>query len=369
MTIRDLCALIESWAPPAIAWEKDNVGLLVGSPDARVRKVLVCLDVTPEVVAEAVRARAGLIVSHHPLIFTPLRRLDPDTPRGKMIAALLRHGIGLCAAHTNLDFTAGGVSHILAASLGLREIAPLAPLRGRERKIAVFVPASHAGGVMQAMAGAGAGVIGKYESCSFTTEGSGSFLAGPGSNPFIGKRGALERVGETKLEMSCPSWRVDAVVRAMKAAHPYDEVAFDVYVLENASRDHGMGAVGSLRRPLGLRAFLKMVSVRLGARALRYSGPSGARIRRVAVCGGSGSELLGDALRSGADAFVTADVRYHAFDEAPREIVLVDAGHFETERPAVGALASYLRGRPEVSGGRVAVIESKNSHNPVKYFR
>jgi putative NIF3 family GTP cyclohydrolase 1 type 2 len=164
-------------------------------------------------------------------------------------------------------------------------------------------------------------------------------------------------------------WRVDAVSRAMRAAHPYDEVAFDVYPTENASRELGMGSVGDLESALGLRPFLGLVSRKLRSKGVRYSGPRAKRIRRVAVCGGSGADLLGDAVRSGADAFVTADVRYHAFQEESDNIVLVDAGHYETEHPAVGTLAGFLRTRRQVAKERVAVIESKNSHNPVNYFR
>lgn len=369
MTIRDICSLIESLAPPAIAWDRDNVGLLAGSPGATIRKVLVCLDVSPAVVDEAVTIGAGLIVSHHPLIFTPIRRIDPGTPVGRMMETIVRKRIGVYAAHTNLDFTANGVSHTLARRLGLRNVAPLSPLRGRERKIVVFVPPTHAGGVMQAMAAAGAGTIGRYESCSFATEGTGSFMAGPGSKPFVGTKGRFERVGETRLEMVCPAWRVDAVLQAIRSAHPYDEAACDVYPTENASRDLGMGSIGDLGAPLGLRAFLGLVSRKLRAKGLRYSGPRARRIGRVAVCGGSGSELLGDAVRSGADAFVTADVRYHAFQEESDTIALVDAGHFETEHPAVGALAGSIRKSPQVAKARVGVIESKKGTNPVNYFR
>ncbi|HLF14230.1 MAG TPA: Nif3-like dinuclear metal center hexameric protein [Bacteroidota bacterium] len=369
MYVRDISGMIESWAPPAIAWERDNVGLLVGSPDSIIRKVLVCLDATPAVIDEAISMRTGLIVSHHPLMFAPLRQIDPGTRNGGMLASLLRHRIGLYAAHTNLDFTTGGVSHTLAERLGLKEISPLSPLAGKQKKIVVFVPPSHAGGVMQAMAGAGAGVIGKYESCSFTTGGTGSFLPGPGSDPFLGSSGRFERVNEVRLEMECPQWKVPAVVRAMKAAHPYDEAAFDVYSLENASRDFGMGAIGRLPRPAPLRTFLRSVSSRLGAAGVRYSGPSARRIRSVAVCGGSGADLLPEAVRAGADAFVTADIRYHSFQEFEREIVLVDAGHYETERPAVGAITRFLRSAPQIRKERIAVIESKKSINPVNYFR
>ncbi len=369
MYIRDIAGSIEALAPPATAWEKDNVGLLVGSPDTKIRKVLVCLDATPAVIDEAVALGAGLIVSHHPLLFKPLRRIDPASRIGGMLETLVRRKIGLFAAHTNLDAAPGGVSRALADRLGVRDCAPLSRLAGHQRKIVVFVPPSHAGGVMQAMAGAGAGTIGEYESCSFTSDGTGSFLPRAGADPFTGKRGVFGRVKEIRLEMVCPSWKLPAVVRAMRSAHPYDEAAFDVYRLENESGDSGLGAIGRLPAAVSLKAFLRSVRTRLRSAGLRYSGPGNRRIRTVAVCGGSGSELLPDAVRAGADAFVTADVRYHAFQEYEHEIVLIDAGHYETERPGVGLLAGFLRSRPQVRRERIAVIESKKSVNPINYFR
>jgi len=369
MQIRDIASCIESWAPPSIAWERDNIGLLVGSPGKKVRRILVALDATPPVVREAVSLKADLIVTHHPLIFRPIGRIDGDDRTGSVIVSLIARGIALYAAHTNLDFTADGVSRILADRLGLRDVSPLSPLKDNQRKVVVFVPASHAGGVMQAMAGAGAGVIGNYESCSFTTAGEGSFLAGKGADPYTGRKGRLERVREVRLEMETPAWKLDGVVRAMRAAHPYDEVAFDVYPLLKRDGARGMGAVGTLPRALSTPAFLSKTARALRARGIRYSGPARKSIRKVAVCGGSGSDLAGEAIAAGADAFVTADVRYHGFQEHEKEILLVDAGHYETEHPAVAALARFLRTRPEVGRDGIRIHESKKGINPVNYFR
>ncbi len=369
MQIRDIASFIESWAPPSISWDRDNVGLLVGSPARKVRRVLVALDATPAVVREAVAVKADLIVTHHPLIFRPLERIDGDDRTGSLIGSLVRKGIALYAAHTNLDFTTGGVSALLAGRLGLKDVVPLSPLRDTQRKIVVFVPASHAGGVMQAMADAGAGVIGDYESCSFTSAGEGSFLPGAGTKPHSGRSGRLSRVKELRLEMEAPEWKVPAVLRAMRSVHPYEEVACDVYPLLKPADRYGMGAIGSLRGTVSLRDFLRKVERSLGSRGIRYSGSARGGIRKVAVCGGSGSDLTRAAVAAGADAFVTADVRYHGFQEHEAEIVLVDAGHYETEHPAVGAMARYLRTRPGIRRKNVKIHESKKGTNPVNYFR
>lgn len=369
MQIRDIASFIESWAPPSIAWDRDNVGLLVGSPARRVRRVLVALDATAAVVREAAAMKTDLIVTHHPLIFRPMARINGDERTGSLIVELVKRGIALYAAHTNLDFTAGGVSAVLAERLGLGNIVPLAPLRNTRRKIVVFVPASHAGGVMQSMAEAGAGVIGDYESCSFTSAGEGSFLPGPGSKPYSGRRGRLERVKELRLEMETPEWRLPQVLRAMRSAHPYDEVAYDVYPLQKEDDRLGMGALGNYPKALGLRAFLGKVARTLKARGVRYSGKPRSGIRKVAVCGGSGSDLTQAAVDAGADAFVTADVKYHGFQEHEGKIVLIDAGHYETEHPAVATMARYLRSRPALRRDRVRIYESKKGINPVNYFR
>jgi len=369
MQIRDIASLIESWAPPSIAWDRDNIGLLVGSPAQKVRRIIVALDAGTGVIREASALRADLIVTHHPLIFRPLARLDPGDRTGGLVATLIRRGMGLYAAHTNLDFTNGGVSQVLAERLGLDGVAPLSPLPDTRKKIVVFVPASHAGGVMQAMAAAGAGRIGNYESCSFASDGVGSFIPGPDADPYTGRRGSLERAAEVRLEMETPGWKVNDVLSAMKSVHPYDEVAFDVYPVEKPDDHRGMGAIGSYPGALTPGTFLKRVARALKARGIRYSGTARRGVRKVAVCGGSGSELTARAVAAGADAFVTADIRYHGFQDHENDILLVDAGHYETEHPAVSTLARHLRSRSELSRNRVKVFESKKGINPVNYFR
>jgi len=367
MKVRDIQQILESWAPKEIAWERDNPGLQAGDPAARVRGILVALDVTEEVIAEAVRRKANLLVSHHPLLFRPLSAVTMQSVRGRCIRLLMQSGINLYSAHTNLDFTRGGTSFALARALGLTGVEFLRTPYEMQRKVVTFVPPAETGRVARAMADAGAGVIGNYDSCSFSSPGTGTFRGNQWSRPAVGKRGVLEHASETRLEMIVPRWRVDDVIGALHRAHPYEEVAYDVYPLENRSRDHGMGIIGNLRRPVPLRDFLKDVKRRLGIPALRCTGNMRKQVRRIAACGGSGSELMDEAARRGADAFVTADVRYHSFHDLEAGMALVDAGHYETELPVVHAVVEHLRAACKARHAAVPVHAARISTNPIVY--
>ncbi|HTO94185.1 MAG TPA: Nif3-like dinuclear metal center hexameric protein [Bacteroidota bacterium] len=366
MTVRGIQEIMEAWAPLDIAWERDNPGLQAGDPGRRVRGILVALDVTEPVVAEAAGAGADLIVSHHPLLFRPLRSLTTRSGAERTLAALARRGIALYSAHTNLDFTRGGTSFALAGALGLHTEGFLSATFRTDCKVVTFVPPSHADSVSAAMAEAGGGVIGAYDHCSFRSAGRGTFRGGKETHPAIGRAGVLEHTEEIRLEMVVPRRALGTVTDALKRAHPYEEVAYDVYPLETHSTAYGMGALGTLPRPVPLAAFLAGVRKSLGTRALRWSGDPRSRVQRVAVCGGGGSDLLRDAIAAGADAFVTADVRYHTFHDAGREIALVDAGHFETEFPVVAAIVGRLKSELRARGERVPVRASSRATNPVR---
>ncbi len=367
MKVRAVQEIMEQWAPRQLAWERDNAGLQCGDPEDSVRGVLVSLDVTSELVQEAVRRRVNLIVSHHPLLFRPLRSVTPQDDAGRCIRALVRTGISVYAAHTNLDFAPGGTSFALAGVLGLMETEFLRKPREMMKKIVTFVPAPDAERVAAALGDAGAGIIGKYDHCSFRTEGQGTFRGNAQSRPAVGRREQLEHVREIRLEMVVAAWRLDRDVKALLASHPYEEVAYDVVPLENWSGEYGMGVIGSLNEAVPLAVFLARAKRRLGAGTLRWTGNPRRSIRRVAVCGGSGSELLGEAIRQHADVFVTADIKYHSFHDAAGAIALVDAGHYETEYPVVPAIVNRLRSEFRRAGDRVAVHAAQRSTNPVRY--
>jgi dinuclear metal center YbgI/SA1388 family protein len=332
-----------------------------------VSKILLTLDVTEKVIAEAIGKKANLIISHHPLIFTPLKSLTTEHRNSNLALLLAKKNIALISAHTNLDFTGNGVSIALAQRLGLQNIKVLASQEDVLKKITVFVPVTHVDGVMHAMSKAGAGAIGNYDSCSFQLKGTGTFRGLDGSKPFIGAAGKTERVEEVRLEMVVFSWHLKSVLRAMKAAHPYEEVAYDVYALENSVEQFGTGAIGEMKSPMRLEKFLQHVQKKLNVPALRYTGKLNSIIRRVAVCGGSGSQFISTAIVEGADVYVTADVKYHTFQDAEERIALIDAGHYETEIPILETLATTLKTKNFIQK-ELPVIISKTKVNPVHYY-
>jgi dinuclear metal center YbgI/SA1388 family protein len=347
LTVRDVTAALEDWAPAGSRLDFDRVGLQVGDPAGAVGSVLVALDLTPAVIEEAEAAGAGLIVTHHPLLFRPLERLVPDSLVPAMAYRLARAGIAYYAIHTNLDVAPAGVSFALAERLGLLDVRFLQRQRGRLVKLVTFVPESHLARVRQALAAAGAGHIGDYTECAFASGGTGYYRPGDEADPFSGEPGRLEHAAEMRLETEVPRWRLGPVLRALQEAHPYEEVAYDVFAMEQEHTRSGLGAVGDLEEAVPLERFLATVSERLAADALRYAGDPERPVRRIAVCGGSGSSLIGDAIAAGADAFVTADVTYHTFfeplgaDGSPR-LALIDAGHYETEWITESLIADRL---------------------------
>ncbi len=353
MTVRDIAAALERWAPPGSKLSYDHVGLQVGNPAREVASVLVALDLTPAVVDEAEALGADLIVTHHPLLFRPLKRLVPTDFVSGLAYRLAQSGIAYYAIHTNLDAAPGGVSFALAEHLGLQDVRFLDGLAESLVKLVTFVPPDHAEAVRTALADAGAGRIGDYTECGFAITVTGHFRPGDGSDPHTGTPGELESIEEVRIETEVARWDVGRVVSALKQAHPYEEVAYDLYPVEQPSTRAGLGAIGTLDEQVPLKVFLERVAEKLEAASLRYVGDPEATVETVAVCGGAGSSLVSNALAAGADAFVTADITYHTFfqplapDGAPR-LSLIDAGHYETEwiteRLLVGWLAERFPG-------------------------
>ncbi len=337
-TVSEIARVLQAWAPDGTAQSWDNVGLQVGRPDAEVTRAVIALDMTPQVLEEARAMHAELIVTHHPLLFRGIKRVTPDGLVPGLVLGLAEQGIALYSIHTNLDAARDGVSFELARRLGVEDVTFLSGLEDVVRKLVTFVPPEHVDAVHQALAAAGAGRIGHYEACAFRSEGTGQFRPGSQATPHTGTPGGpLESVAEVRLEMEVVSHRVSAVLVALREAHPYEEVAYDLYPVQQPYRDAGLGAVGQLPAPVPLNEFLDRVADVLASPGLRYAGDPDRMVQRVAVCGGSGSDFIPLAQRAGADVYVTADITYHTwFDvvapDGSVSMALVDPGHYETER-------------------------------------
>ena len=344
---------IEELAPGLLAEEWDNVGLQCGNLSREVTRVMTALTVTRGVVEQAAQRGAELVVAHHPVIFRPLARIDAQSPPGAVVHELVARGIACIAAHTNLDAAPGGVNDGLARRLGLRGAAPLIPSPGaRVDKLVTFVPPEHADAVRDAIARAGGGEIGEYTHCTFGALGVGTFIPGDAASPFIGSRGSLSRVEEVRLEAVLPRRVRRAAVAGLRAAHPYEEVPIDIYPLEDAQDPKaGIGRIGHLPEAMSVEEFLAHVQKSLELARVRAGGARPERIERVAVVGGSGGSFVSRARALGADALVTGDVDYHDADLARSlGLLVVDAGHFGTERHVPLDLAAYLAARANEQG-------------------
>lgn len=332
MRIKDITSALEAWAPRSLQEDYDNSGLQVGDPEAEVKSALVCLDCTEAVVEEAARSGCGLIISHHPVIFRGLKSLSGKGYVERTLLAAIKHGIALYAIHTNLDNVISGVNAEVAQRLGLKNLQVLDPKPGQLRKLVVFVPKDHAEAVRTAMFQAGAGHIGNYDECSFSGEGQGTFRAGEGTAPHVGRHGERHVEPEWRIEVLVPATGERAVVEAMIAAHPYEEVAYDAIPLANIHPGVGSGLVGEWGKALEESEFLAHVKQVFGLKVVRHTQLLHRPIRRVAICGGSGAFLIRKAIASSADAYLTGDIKYHEFFEADSRLLLADIGHYGSEQ-------------------------------------
>ena len=364
MKLKELVSFLDTAIPVSFQESYDNSGLQLGDPETDISRALLTLEINARVMDEAIRENCDVIISHHPLIFDGLKKITGRTTTEKLVRTALQKGIAVYSAHTNLDAVQGGVSWRLAGKLQLSGIRVLSPLSHRVMKLVTFVPTDHSTAVRDAVFSAGAGVIGKYDNCSFSLEGKGSFRAGEGSNPFRGETGSVHSEDEVRFETIFYSHLKDKVLRALMDSHPYEEVAYDLYLLENENIDAGLGCVGNLSQELEENKFLGFVAETLEAQGLRYSELTGRKIKKVALCGGSGAFLLKEAISSGADAFITADIKYHTFQEAAGRILLVDAGHYESEKFSAEILYDLIIKKFPTFALRFSEINT----NPINYL-
>lgn len=346
-TVHEICRYLHEVAPLSLAEDWDNVGLLLGDEASDVVRIITCLTLTPDVAEEAITTGARLIVAHHPILFKPVKQLTGATSEGRMLLKLMRHGIAVYSPHTAYDNSATGINQQLAELLDLTEIAPLRPrLAGEQTKLVTFVPEGQLDAVRQAIWNAGAGVIGNYRECSFNLRGVGTFHGSDDTNPAVGQAGRLEQIDEVRVEIVCPASRVSHAIDALRNAHPYEEPAIDVIPLKALPDGSGAGRYGRLRQPISLAELNRLVRDRLRQPHLQFVGNPSARIDKLAIACGAAAEFLRDAHRTGCQALLTGEARFHACLEArDLGVAMILPGHYATERPAMETLAGRLRDR------------------------
>ena len=364
MKIRDVITVLEAMAPPSLQEGYDNSGLITGDDSTTCTGILISLDATVDVVDEAIKKGCNLVISHHPIIFSGLKKITGRNYVQKAVIKSIKNEIALYAIHTNLDNIINGVNGRIASLLGLEKISALAPKGDQLKKLYTFVPVADADKVRQAIHDAGGGHIGDYKECSFNAEGYGTFKGGVDTNPYVGKPGELHREVELKIEVIFPAWLEGRIIKSLLSSHPYEEVAYDIIKLENRFSTLGSGIIGDLAKPVDGTTFFRTLKEKFNLQVIKHTQLLDRPVRSVAVCGGAGSFLIANALAAGADLFVTSDIKYHEFFDANDKMVIADIGHYESEQFTINLLQEFL----EQKFPTFAVLKTEVNTNPVRYF-
>ncbi len=362
--LKEITQFFDSVAPSSFQESYDNSGLIFGHLDSEINTILITLDVTEKVIDEAIEKNAQLIVSHHPLVFSGLKKFTGKNDVERSLIKAIQNNIAIYAAHTNLDSVPGGVNGKICEKLELKNCSILQPADGQLKKLVTFIPENHSDTVRKAVFEAGAGQIGNYDFCGYMTEGSGSFRGNENTNPFVGEKGKIHYEKEIRFETIFPAHLQEKIIHAMLQAHPYEEVAYDIYQLDNKNPNVGMGMIGELADSISESDFLQKLKFTFKTGVIKHTALKNKTVKKVAVCGGAGSFLLGAAIGAGADFFVTGDFKYHQFFEAENNIVIADIGHFESEQFTKELFYELLKKKFP----KFAVHLSEVNTNPVFYF-
>ena len=361
-TIRQITALIEEIAPLQLQESYDNAGLQVGDDSREATGALLCVDVTEAVVDEAIELGVNLIIAHHPILFRPLKRIVGSNYIERIVMKALRHDIAIYAAHTNLDAVA--VNHVWAEKLHLEQLQVLQPIHNMLYKLVTYVPIDKAGALTEALFAAGAGTIGAYDCCSFTSNGVGSFRAGEGTTPYCGTQGVLHHEPESRVEVIVPAFLKSRVVRALLDTHPYQEPAYDIIPIANDYTQAGIGVVGNLPQPMSVYSLLQQVKEQTAAAQVRHTATADKMVQRVALCGGAGSSLINQAVNAQADIFITGEIGYHQFFGYENRIILAEIGHYESEQHTKDIFCEVITKKIP----NFATYYTKVETNPIKYL-
>lgn len=364
MKLFEIIGAIEKIAPLSLQEPYDNAGLLTGNPEDEIRMALLCLDVSEAVLDEAIASGCNLVISHHPLVFSGIKKMTGKHYVERILLKAIRHEIALYAAHTNLDNARHGVSSKIAARLGLQNTEVLVPKKDLLLKLHTFVPVAYTQQVLHALFEAGAGSIGNYDHCSFSISGTGTFRGDETTKPFVGLKGHIHHEAENRIEVILPIWLKKQILQALHQSHPYETVAYDLVTLNNEWSEAGAGIIGTLPKPVSPGDFLQFVKERMNTKVIRHTGFIQRDIIKVAVCGGAGSDLFHHALAAGSDIFISADFKYHQFFDAGNDIMIADIGHYESEQYTPEIFAEILRENFPTFAVRFTSVDT----NPIKYF-
>jgi dinuclear metal center YbgI/SA1388 family protein len=364
ITIGDVVKYLDTLAPPAFQEDYDNSGLITGDPSLAVTSALITLDCTEEVVHEAIALGANLIIAHHPIVFRGLKKITGRNYVERTVIKAIKHDVAIFAIHTNLDNVHTGVNRKIAERIGLVNLQILKPRKETLGKLVTFIPKENADEVLAALHEAGAGNIGNYKNCSFTVEGTGTFMPTGDAQPHIGERDVQEKVNEVRAEVIYPVHLEGKILTALRTSHPYEEVAYYIQRLENENQEVGSGMIGELEDAEEPIEFLERLKISMNTNCVRHTSIVRPEIKRVAVCGGSGSFLLQDAIRADADVFVSADFKYHEFFDSDGKIIIADIGHYESEQFTKELISEVLREKFRT----FAINFSKTVTNPIRYL-
>ena len=364
MKASEVIEFLEGLAPLSLQEGYDNSGLIVGDSATEVTGIMVSLDCTEDVIEDAISQGCNLIVSHHPIVFGGLKKFNGKNYVERTVIKAIKNDVLLYAIHTNLDNVFDGVNLKICEKIGLKNTRILSRKKGLLKKVVTYVPHEHAKKVRSSMCNAGAGGIGNYDQCTFNTPGIGTFRGNEKTNPFVGKKGEIHSENEIRIEVIVPDYQLKNVLNAMRMAHPYEEVAFDIFSMDNVWKEGGSGMIGDLPEEMDALEFLKSLKETMNTDCVRYTLPHREKVKRVAVCGGSGSFLLPNALAEKADIFITGDFKYHQFFDAENSIIIADIGHYESEQFTTELLAEKLAKNFPTFVPRLTRVKT----NPINYL-
>ena len=363
LKLSEITDVIEKFAPLPLQESYDNAGLIVGNKNMEITGALICLDSTEEVIDEAIKNDFNLVIAHHPIVFSGLKKINGENYVERVVIKAIKNDIAIYAAHTNLDNVRLGVNYKICEKIGLMDTKILSPIKNNLKKLVTFSPIKDADNIRQALFNAGAGAIGNYDECSFNTFGFGTFKAGDNTSPHVGKIGERHTEDEVKIETIFPFYLLSDIIKALIDAHPYEEVAYDIYPIENNIPLHGAGMIGKLKEPMKEMDFLNSLKVIMKTDCIRHTKALGRMVETVAVCGGAGSFLLKEAINQAADVFITGDFKYHEFFDAEGKIIIADIGHYESEQFTKEIFYDLITTNFPTFAARISEVNT----NPINY--